>query len=305
MKRILGGLLLFVACAIPSRAQNIVMQQRCYSQACAFSSWQPNKAGDLLVAVTRALKNVTLPCESTPQGCGQGLLLVSDLVGNHWQKAYKNSLASEVWYADDAKPGLNIVGVMASVGYWYPPLDIQGGGTFDFDVVIFEFPPSAGLDAAAHRNYVDNQPPGGTGDDNPNAGPITVTTSNTLLLAWTDNFAYNNSKGPLTLTANTPGFNVVTDDGFLAIALSTVQAPGSYSFSGNYNGNALWSAGIIAFKMCPSEDQDSHRSKSCTAPHDRDDNVFGKRVPNENAPAPNSQTTTLSIEETPTSPRRR
>ena len=64
----LFSLVLFLLSAIPISAQGIVMQQRCHAQACAFSSWNPNREGDLLVAVIRPILKAPIPCESSPRG---------------------------------------------------------------------------------------------------------------------------------------------------------------------------------------------------------------------------------------------
>lgn len=233
---------LFLSSAIPMSAQGIVMQQRCHAQACAFSSWNPNRSGDLLVAVIRPILKAPIACESSPQGCGTGVYLVTDLNGNHWQSAYSGT-TSQLWYALDAKPATNLVGVVASVGY-----DGAGenstGGDFSFDVIIAEYPPALGLDATALNEYYL-----GEGDDWPRCGAVKATTSKTLLIAWTNNRAVNNGLGPVTLTPDSTMFKVVTDDGYLALANGMVFAPGEYAFSGQYSGHVLWNAGLAAFRM--------------------------------------------------------
>jgi hypothetical protein len=248
----LFAFIVLVLWASPSNAQNAVMQQHCQSQACLFSSWNPNEAGDLLVAVIRVQQIGTLPCESTPQQCGGGgYFNVFDSAGNNWQRGYSTDQTSELWYAVDAKPTTNFVGVFATHGFDYPPQDIHAGGVFDYDVAIFEFPPVIELDSASRRqNLTDNS------NNTPNSGPVTATTSDTLLIAWTDNLDVNNGLGPRPITPNDPQFKVLMDDGFLAVATSIVHSPGPYSFSATYNANALWYAGLVAFKIgTPEEDR--------------------------------------------------
>ncbi|HEY2546255.1 MAG TPA: hypothetical protein VGI46_09335 [Candidatus Acidoferrum sp.] len=238
----LFAIVLFVLWAVPSNAQKMVMQQRCEAQACAFSSWKPNRAGDLLVAIIRPTLKAPIPCETSPAGCGNSLYMVSDLNENGWRRAY-TSWTSEVWYALDAKPGTNIVGVMASVGYGGAG-ENSTGGDFSFDVVIAEYPPALGLDSTSWGDYYK-----GEGDTWPRSGSLTATTSKTLLVGWSNNRAVNNGEGPLKLTPDSPEFTVESDDGYLAVADAMVFTPGSYSFSGEYNGYCLWTAGIVAFKM--------------------------------------------------------
>jgi hypothetical protein len=240
----LFGFVLFLTCAVPAVGQIPIAHQRCHEQACAYSSTVPNRDGDTLIEVIRAIQVGALPCESTAQQCGGGLFLVSDLVGNQWQRAY-SSWTSEVWFALNVKPENDIVGTMISHGYDGGG-ENSSGGVFDYDILIYEFPPSLGMDDSAHNVF---NTPGLAGNNAPNTGTVTATTSSTLLFAWTDNFAYNFAQGPLTITPTTPGFQVIDDDGFLAVATNVVDAPGSYQFSAIYNGNAIWSAGLVAFKM--------------------------------------------------------
>jgi hypothetical protein len=255
MKR-LFALIVFVLWAAPSNAQHVVMQQHCHSQACLFSSWNPNTAGDLLVAVIRVQQIGTLPCESTPQQCGMGgYFSVLDFAGNNWQRGYSTDQTSELWYAVDAKPTTNFVGVFASHGFDYPPQNVHGGGDFDYDVMIFEFPPAVELDSASRiQNTTDNN------NSNPHAGPVTASTTDTLLIAWTDDLDVNNGFGPRTMTPIDPQFTVLMDDGFLAVAACIVHSPGTYNFSAIYNANALWYAGLVAFKIGTPE-QDSEQPK--------------------------------------------
>jgi hypothetical protein len=235
----------------PPGPTHIQMHQQCHSQACIFSSWKPNQSGNLLVAVIRTVVK-TPPLCTEPHldasgfagGCGNSLYLVSDTNGNQWQRAY-GAWTSELWYALDAKPGINVVGVMASYGF-----DDNGnrqvgtGGDFSYDVTILEYPPAVGLDAA---NWTTNSI-NGSGDDDPHTGAITTTAPNDLLIFWTNNRAVNNAMGPLTMTANYP-FVVENDDGYLAVADAMALGPGTYTAQGHYNGYCLWNAGMVAFKM--------------------------------------------------------
>jgi len=152
-------------------------------------------------------------------------------------------MSSQLWFALDAKPANNLVGVVASVGY-----DGAGenstGGDFSFDVIIAEYPPALGLDNAAVNQYYL-----GEGDDWPRSGEVKATTSKTLLIAWTNNRAVNNGFGPVKLTPDSTMFKVVSDDGYLALADGMVFAPGEYAFSGQYSGRVLWAVGLAAFKM--------------------------------------------------------
>ncbi len=269
---------LFLFCGLSLRAQNIVMDQHCHAQACLFSSWNPNKAGDLLVAVVRTELKAHLPCESTNQQCGEGVLLVTDSNGNHWQPAYRDrdGLGSWVWYALNAKPGTNIVGVVTSEGFDYPPYNMLGGGDFVTNMMIVEYPPAIALDDSTWDQYYK-----GEGDDEPHSPPVTATTSETLLIAWTNNTEYNGAKGPLTMTPRPP-FTLVSDDGVLAVAHSLVTIPGSYSFSGSYSGYALWFAGLVAFKMGTPEGEALPKHEPITAPRERrNDHILERKIPNE------------------------
>lgn len=215
--------ILFLIWAAPSSAQRVVMRQHCQSQTCRFSSWNPNTGGDLLVAVIRVQQIGTLPCESTPQQCGGGgYFNVFDFAGNDWRRGYSNNQTSELWYALDAKPITNFVGVFATHGVDYPPQNVHGGGDFDYDVMIFEFPPAIELDSAVRtQNVSDNN------NSTPHAGPVTATTTHTLLITWTDNLDENSGFGPRTMIPNDPQFTILMDDGFLAVAASIVHSPGN------------------------------------------------------------------------------
>ncbi len=269
---------LFLFCGLPLRAQEIVMDQHCHAQACLFSSWNPNKAGDLLVAVVRTTLKAHLPCEYTPQQCGGGVLLVTDSNGNHWQPAYRDrdGLGSWVWYALNANPGINIVGVVTSEGFDYPPLNMQGGGDFVTNMMIIEYPPAIGLDDSKWDQYYK-----GEGDDEPHSPPVNATTSETLLIAWTNNLEYNGAKGPLTMTPRSP-FTLVSDDGVLAVAHCLVTIPGSYNFSGDYSGYSLWFAGLVAFKMGTPEGQAPQRTEPIVEPRERPKkHILERETPNE------------------------
>lgn len=257
MKKLVGFVFLLLLGGLPCRAQRPIMQQHCYSQACLFSSWYPNGDGDLLVAVIEAGQIGQLPCESEPQQCGMGgYFSVIDFAGNTWQRAY-NSNECQLWFALNAKPVTNFVGVFATHGFDYPPQNIHAGGDFDYNVVILDYPPSTGLDSVSPaQNLTDNN------NNAPSAGPVTASTNNTLLIGWTINLAFNNSMGPLTMTPSNPQFQVLTDDGYVAVVACVVQTPGPYSFSATYNGNALWGAGLAAFKMGSQDNSNEIKPKS-------------------------------------------
>jgi hypothetical protein len=154
MKRFLVVLALSLA-AIPAMAQTPVKEQRCYAQACVLSTFAPVVAGDTLILIIRPTLKAELPCESDPKGCGSSILLVSDLDKNEWQQAYSNNNTSQVWFALNAKAGVDIVGVMASFGYDQPD-NLGPRGDFEFDVYLMEFPPATGIDQRGyrHRHYV-------------------------------------------------------------------------------------------------------------------------------------------------------
>src|SRR5580765_773426 len=182
MKKLLFLLLLVT---LPLKAQTgaatgITMHQQCHAQACYYSSWKPNKAGDTLIAIAYPEQKAPLPCESTAAQCGAGLILVTDLNGNHWQSVFPYGTGGRVaiWYALNAKAGTNIVGVVASHGY--------GGGDYWFNVIIAEYPPAIGVDVSSWNQYFK-----GEGDDEPNAGPITTTEPNDLLIGYSINLAFN------------------------------------------------------------------------------------------------------------------
>src|SRR5271168_872848 len=122
MKKFFFVLVVLVAlAAIPAKAQIPVQQQRCYAQACALSTWRPITEGDTLVAIIRPVGTTdSIPCNFDPKGCGDSIFLVSDIDLNGWQPAYTIDNLSMVWFAPNAKAGLDIVGVMASWGYDAP-----------------------------------------------------------------------------------------------------------------------------------------------------------------------------------------
>src|SRR6266481_7329553 len=100
-----------------SVAQRPVKAVRCYAQACLMSSWNPISKGDTLVVIVRTVLEEHPPCEHAVNGCGGSLYLTSDILGNQWLPAYSNDPTSFVWFVTNAKPGIDIVGVMASEGY--------------------------------------------------------------------------------------------------------------------------------------------------------------------------------------------
>lgn len=227
----------------PAMAQVPVAQQRCYAQACNTSSFRPVAIGDTLIAViSPSLKN-PLPCENSELGCGSALFLVSDILGNQWQRAYSTDLTSQVWFATGAKPGINIVGIMASFGYDSPG-NVGSRGDFYYNVYIAEFPPSTGIDGAPSEKYATSSPTSSI-----DAGTVTTTTSKTLLVAWTNDLEFANEKGPFKMTPTDARFVVLSDDGSLAIAAAVVDAPGPYAFTATYDGMAFWRAGLVAFRM--------------------------------------------------------
>jgi hypothetical protein len=228
--------------AIPAVAQVPVKQQRCYAQACTFSTWNPVVPGDTLVAIIRPAQKEKLPCQAEPQGCGGGeLFLVADLSQDQWQRAYSKDPTSQVWFALDAKPGLDIVVVMASFGYNAPGYS-GPRGDFAFDVYMMEFPRAIGIDLPSQK-ATENA------TTQIDAGTVTATTSKTLLIAWTDNLAFADSPGPFTMTPSDRRFTVLSDDGTLAIATALVDIPGAYSFTATYNGTGFWRAGLVALQL--------------------------------------------------------
>lgn len=238
--RKLAFLFLFAALSVQAQT-GIGMHYQGHAQAVAYSNWQANKAGDTLVAIIRPTAIAHVPCQDSPIGCGSTQYMVTDIVGNHWQPmcpVLQNVCVA--WYALDAKPALNIVGVMASFGY-----DGGGekstGGYFNFDVIIAEYPPAVGVDGFSNTYSLN-------GDSEPHAPAITTTQSNDVLIFWTNNLAYNYTKGPLAFTPEFP-FTVENDDGFLAMADRIAPEPGTYTAGGTYNGNCIWQAGVVALKM--------------------------------------------------------
>jgi len=244
MKKFFFALVVLVAlAAIPAKAQIPVQQQRCYAQACLLSTWQPVTEGDTLVAIIRPTQVTnTVPCEFTPQGCGNTLFLVADTSLDAWQPAYTNNTASTVWFAPNAHAGLSIVGVAASTGYDAPG-NLGFRGDFQFDVYLMEFPPVTGIDAPSENESL-FQP-----SSQVDAGTVTSTTSKTLLIAWTNNLAFADAQGPFQMTPIDHRFTVLSDDGILAVATAIVDAPGEYSFTAIYNGAGFWTAGLVAFRL--------------------------------------------------------
>jgi hypothetical protein len=241
MKRFLVVLALSLA-AIPAVAQIPVKEQRCYAQACVLSTFAPVVAGDTLILIIRPTLKAELPCESDPKGCGSSILLVSDLDKNEWQQAYSTNNTSQVWFALNAKAGVDIVGVMASFGYDQPD-NLGPRGDFEFNVYLMEFPPATGIDLPSQRQSVSRP------TSRIDAGTVTTSTSKTLLIAWTDNLGFSDSEGPFEMTPSDRRFTVLSDDGVLAIASAIVDIPGPYSFTATYNGNAFWRAGLVAFRL--------------------------------------------------------
>jgi hypothetical protein len=236
-------LIALVSLSHSAMAQTPVAQQRCYAQACTTSSFRPVALGDTLVAVISPSLKESLPCENSELGCGSSLFLVSDILGNQWQRAYSTELTSQVWFVTGAKPGIDIVGIMASFGYDGPD-NIGPRGDFYYNVYIAEFPPSTGVDGSPSQKQSTSSP-----TSNINGGTVTATTSQTLLVAWTDNLGFADLKGPFSMTPTDARFVVLSDDGSLAIAAAVVDAPGPYDFTATYDGTAFWRAGLVAFRM--------------------------------------------------------
>jgi hypothetical protein len=242
MTKICFAIVALALSAMASVAQIPIKQQRCYAQACIISSWSPVKAGDTLLAIIRPALKEHLDCEMTKPGCGTALYLVSDILENQWQPAYPTDPTSMAWFVTGAKAGIDIIGVLASFGY-------DGGGNtgprgnFAFDVYFAEFPPTLGLDSSSQHKST-NSP-----SIFLDSGSVTATTSKTLLIAWTDNLQFAAEIGPFVMTPSDPRFQVLSDDGTLAIAAAVVVGEGPYDFMATYNGGAFWRAGLIAFRM--------------------------------------------------------
>jgi hypothetical protein len=221
-------ILLLAAFAIPLKAQ-VVLYKQGHTQLTYYSTYRANTEHDTLVAVIRPMQTAVPPCEPV---CGNTYYLVTDTNGNQWKPACTSLLnVCQFWYALDAKPGFNAVGVLASRG--------DNGGDFSFDVIIAEYPPAIALDAYSQNEYWN-----GGGDDEPNASVVT-TASNDLLIFWS---AQSLNKPPVSLTADYP-FTLIDDDGYLALADRTAPSPGTYLASGHYSGYCLWRAGVAAFKL--------------------------------------------------------